>query len=372
MPNFDAGHYFLTMLAPVKLGMSEIAGKPGFSYRQTVLDTLARMQNSEISTGSLRTIEASPFARNTMTHLARFVLIDAPPYNGRVSGDTLLSKLFTKDNPLSHQPVDEFGCSYLLFAADFDAKDGSDEALRFFTDTLWQTMAAELRPLFGQCYGFEEVSDAAGFFDYVKKCQVETTMPFNDYWRGTALPKDLPLPLADGGSGSSSAGLPWRQIVIGGLGLWVICVLGALFLPETSRMQDIANWIARWGLLAIVLIIIGAGIFIWSLYRKVMKAGAQVYPPGATLPDVLKSLYLQQSFLEFVVANQGKDDAALQIAFGEFAAGCRPENEAAPTQRPGVIRVPAETLCWPPQPPASSSEGTVKPTPQLPRGGATA
>ena len=46
MPNFDAGHYLLTMLAPVKLGMSTVAGKPGFSYRQTVLDAFAQVADA--------------------------------------------------------------------------------------------------------------------------------------------------------------------------------------------------------------------------------------------------------------------------------------------------------------------------------------
>jgi hypothetical protein len=69
-----------------------------------------------------------------------------------------------------------------------------------------------------------------------------------------------------------------------------------------------------------------------------MKAGAQAYPPGATLPDVLKSIYLQQAFLDFVVANQGKTDAELQAGFGQFVAAHAPDNEAAPTQGPGLIR----------------------------------
>jgi hypothetical protein len=188
MPNYDAGHYFLTMLAPVKLGMSTVeGGKPGFSYRQTVLDKLASMKNSETSVRSRETPDESPFARNTMTHLARFVLINAPPYNGRESGDTLLSKVFSSGksvlvrcfsigDPDKPQTADSLGVPYLLFAADFDAQNGEDASLRKFTDTLWATMADELKPIFGQCYGFETVTDAAGFFDYVRKCQVETTM----------------------------------------------------------------------------------------------------------------------------------------------------------------------------------------------------
>src|SRR5258708_21400521 len=32
------------------------------------------------------------------------------------------------------------------------------------------------------CDGFDGVATAAQFCDYIEKCQVETTLPFNDYW----------------------------------------------------------------------------------------------------------------------------------------------------------------------------------------------
>lgn len=354
MSNYDAGHYFLTMLAPVKPGMSTLAGgKPGFSHRQTVLDQLASMKNSETSVTSRRSPDESPFARNTMTHLARFVLINAPPYNGRENGDTLLSKVFSSGksflarcfsigDPMAPQTADSLGVPYLLFAADFDAPDGDDASLRKFTDTLWDTMAEELKPIFSQCYGFETVTDAANFFDYVKKCQVETTMPFNDYWRPKAVAElskmETSLPLPGGASSSSGPGLPWLQIGIAALGFWLVCLVCSLFLREGTAALHFTNWVARWGLVAIIVLGALVAVVVWWLYRKIMKAGAQAFPPGATLPDVLKSIYLQQCFLDFVVANQGKSDAELQAAFGQFVADHAPDNEQSPTQRPGLIR----------------------------------
>lgn len=372
MPNYDAGHYFLTMLAPVKLGMSEVAGKPGFSYRQTVLDELAKLRNSETSVTSRGTPEASPFARNSMTHLARFVLIDNPPYNGREGVDTLLGKLLGGNDPTVHQKVDEFGCPYLLFAADFDARDDGDASLRRFTDALWDTMADDLKRIFGQCYGFETVTDAAGFFAYVKKCQVETTMPFNDYWRqaqkAELLKNELKLPILDAAPDTGGWKPNWLKIGLGAVAVWLACLLASLFLREGSAAQHVANWVTRWGLLAILLVLAGLGLYAWSLYRKIMTRGAKAFPSGATLPDVLKSLYLQQVFLEFVVANQGRDDAALQEEFGKFVAACAPEDEAWPTQRPGIIRMPAGALTWPPPPPdggaAPADLNPPAPTPQ--------
>src|SRR3954468_19676473 len=152
MPNYDGGHYFLTMLAPVRLGTAQ--GTNRFSPPATLPDTLAMLPNSQVGVTTRDDEARSPFTRNTMTHLARFVLIDAPPYNGRLSGDTLVAKIRQVD-PTVHQPVDSLATPYLLFAADFDAPDGSEASLRAFTDTLWATMRPELTRIFGCCYGFD-------------------------------------------------------------------------------------------------------------------------------------------------------------------------------------------------------------------------
>ena len=188
----------------------------------------------------------SPFTRNTMTHLARFVLIDAPPYNGRVSGDLLLAKLRQVD-PTVHQPVDSWPTPYLLFAADFDAPDGSDTSLRVFTDTLWATMRPELTRIFACCYGFDaaSITTAEAFFRYVKACQVETTFPFNDYWRPAELarmPADLPLP-------TKALGVIGRYVeadpVV--LGIWLLCFLYAALGQDSQAHARQPGWRAGAG-----------------------------------------------------------------------------------------------------------------------------
>jgi hypothetical protein len=337
MPNYDAGHYFLTMLAPVRVDLSAAGAR--YSHRQTLLDTLARMPNSEVGVTTRGVSESGPFARNTMTHMARFVLIDAPPYNGRESGDTLIDKVRGL-NPFTPQQADSFAAPYLLFAADFDAVDGSDAALRLFTDTLWSTMQDDLMQVFGQCYGFETVHNADDFFRYVKNCQVETTMPFNDYWRPADLekmPADLALPV-----GALATVARYKTPILLALGLWVVCfILGAVL--EDGAVRDAAAFIGRWGLLLVLLALAGIGAWLYSLYRAFKTNGQQAFPRGAQLPDVLKSLYLQQRFLDFVIANQGADPTALHAAFGRFAAQHAPDNETAPTQPPGIIRLAPTT-----------------------------
>lgn len=355
MPNFDGGHYFLTVLAPVRIDTDDTLRR--YSCRQTLLDTLAKLPNSETGPTTRGKQGESPFSRNSMTHLVRLVLIDAPPYNGRVEGDTLVSRI-SGVNPLAPQPADAFATPYLLFSADFDAPDGSDAALRTFTDALWATMADELKQIFGQCYGFATVGTADGFFKYIKTCQVETTLPFNDYWRPADLakmPADLPIPLG---------ALGWiagkKSLIIGALLFWVASFLAAALLHD-SVARDFAGTVARWGTVIVLLVLLGAGGFVWWLYAGFRARAKQPFPPGARLPDVLKSLYLQQRFLDFVIANQGAEPAALHAAYAAFIRDHAPANEAAPTQPRGIIRMPPATPAAPPAPPVlpAKTEGAV-------------
>ncbi|MCP5083253.1 MAG: hypothetical protein GY948_16310 [Alphaproteobacteria bacterium] len=112
MPNFDAGTYFLTVLAPVKLGMvpnnftaranswdarfrsaikdelqsadeAENDDNPG-SWRQRLRMVLATLPTAAQSPATERTKRESPFARNRRNHLARFVVVDDVVYNGRI------------------------------------------------------------------------------------------------------------------------------------------------------------------------------------------------------------------------------------------------------------------------------------------------
>ena len=100
--------------------------------------------------------ELSPFSRNTLNHIARFVIIDSPNFNGRVSGDSLLD-MASDVNPLAPQPVDRLATPFLLFAADIDAPGDGDAALRAYTDQLWETMQDDLRIIFGHCSGWPAI-----------------------------------------------------------------------------------------------------------------------------------------------------------------------------------------------------------------------
>jgi hypothetical protein len=74
-----------------------------------------------------------------------------------------------------------------------------------------------------------------------------------------------------------------------------------------------------------------------------MARGQRPLPPAedATLPDVLKALYLQRQFTRFAEGHQGLEPAALHAAFGGFLRRHRPQ-EPEPTQPPGIVAAPVE------------------------------
>src|SRR5262249_60227342 len=117
----------------------------------------------------------SPFAKNQLNHFARFVIINGPAFNGRVSANTLIAA--ARDiNPLTPQPVDLLNSPYLLFAADIDAPDG-EASVRAYLHTLWDTMQGDLKVIFDHCEGFAGVNSADTFYDYIKQYQVDTPIP---------------------------------------------------------------------------------------------------------------------------------------------------------------------------------------------------
>jgi hypothetical protein len=244
MPNLDGGHYFLTTFAPIRV--VPMAGGVGRSYahRQQLAQKLALIATGRQTAASPEGAWISPFARNTLNHFARFVIIDAPAFNGRVAGDTLVN-LLRKVDPLAAQPVDRLGTAFLLFAADIDVPADGSDPLDAYATALWTTMHHDLEDVFSHCVGFESVTSAQAFCTYLRRCQVETTMPFNDYWLDGLPVGNATLPLG---------ALKPAAIVAGaGLVLWRCCSTGfsrcsavGADLPALSRwLQDGDRWWSR-------------------------------------------------------------------------------------------------------------------------------
>ena len=312
MLNLDGGHYFLTVLAPVLVDPWVDGDGVITSPTAALREVLATLPTAAQSPACIAGGRDSPFSRCTRTHFTRLVVIDQPAFNGRNPADSIVDAI-RKTDLLKRQPVDSLATAWLAWIVDFDPDPAlaatPDQGLGAYCEHLWGAMGDELTAIFRHCYGFERVKDGAGFAAYIRRCQVPTTMPFNDYW---ITPPPLP------------------SISLAGLGIGV--GLGTLGLTGLAVWQW--GW---WGLLALPPALALSG---WLAYLFVMARGGKPFgtAPNSDLRSVLKSLYLQQHFARFALANQGAEPGALHAAFGDFLAAHLPDNRDTPTQAPGVIR----------------------------------
>ncbi|HEV2674802.1 MAG TPA: hypothetical protein VGV37_09685 [Aliidongia sp.] len=312
MPNFDGGHYFLTVLAPIETDrLVEHDGLRSSAVHmvQSTLATLPTARQTE-ATEWLRL--GSPFARSTRTHFARFVVINDTVFNGRDPIDALRVSL-VGPNPVIPFANDRLTTPFLLFTADFDAASDDPGELRSYLVDLWTKLEPELSAIFQYCVGFGTGRTAESFADYIIACQIETTMPFNDYWTGAP-------PLTS---------LKDKLCTMAG-----VVALGALV---AVPILHAFGWTWGWSLLAAlaagIVLVLGIG------YEMVERRASTPFPraPHCDLPSVLKALYLQQQFSRLAIDAQGQDDATLHALFGQFLATHRPGDLNGPTQLPGVI-----------------------------------
>lgn len=315
MADIDGGHYFLTTLIPLKLEPVRRDDGSITSPSHVLREVLATLPTAQQSPACVAAGFASPFSRCTRTHFVRAVVIDQPMYNGRDGGDALVQGL-RNVNLLAHEPVDNLSRPYLMFCVDFDVRpDEPDGGLASWAEDLWTRLEPELRAVFASCLGFDKVADGPAFAAWLKRCQIETTMSFNDYYVPMPdlhgyTPKDLKTRFAIGTAGLMA------------LAAWALVSLAC----------------SLWWLLAalpVAALLSVAGI-LWLLWRK----GSQPFPTGANtdLPSVLKSLYVQQRFALLAAELQGADATSIHARFGQFVDQVRPDDTARPTQPPGVIR----------------------------------
>lgn len=307
MANYDAGHYFLTVMAPLQRDAFVMVDGVRRSVIDHVRHMLATLPTAQQDHFSEESGLMSPFARVPGTHFAHLFVIDTLHYNGRRPSNPIIDLLENVQLTIPEE-VDALPHAYLVLAADFDAPDGSDDALRAYTDGLWAHMAAELRMLYRHCDGFGDVRDAATFFAFVKQGQVHTNLPFNDYW--TYEPR-MPSPTR-----------------------WMAAA--------SALMVVLAVMALHWGIWP------GGG---WSLFFTTLLALAAVniaivarfgltpFPaaPDSDLPSILKALHVQQSFLQFGIDNLGKGGAELRSAFDAYCETNRPLDVDGPRQKPGVL-----------------------------------
>jgi len=320
MPTFDGGHCFLTTLIPIET--ADVVDRGGWksSHVQMAREALAVLPTAHQSAVTETLACNSPFAKCTKTHFARLVVLDDVIYNGRMPTSALLDQ---SDRTIP-QAIDHLPWPYLIFTADFDAPEGTDAELRDWLENVWTKMSADLEPVFRHCFEFgRKVASARDFADYVLACQVETTMPFNDYWHVSP-----PLP-----------SLTMPALIGVGAGSWLLT--GAILYAVLYALGWAVAFGWSWGFVvqALLLAVLAAAPALYILYRLIMARGLKRFPmaPNSDLPSVLKALYLQRQLIPFVVRMQGESDQALYDAFGKFLDTVQVGNVAAPTQSPGVI-----------------------------------
>jgi hypothetical protein len=322
MPNIDGGHYFLTALIPILL--SDEVGEggsiecPSNSLRKLLALMPTTGGGPEPTLYGSEGVDsyASPFARNDLNHFVRFAVIEDINYNGRINGNGLIEAL-RGVNPAELQPVDHLSRPYLLFAAEFDPNRAGAPEPDVYLDRLWTTMNVELHDIFKHCFHFDEVRTSGDFVRYIRRCQLETTMPFNDYWIDPLPLKNLSLPAPIGMAlliwGLFTFGI--SRLLPGGLNPFLLWPLAALlgFVPALIPALFIFGFAVRAG-------------------------AAKPFPtaPDSDLKTILKALHLQRAFIDFAIANQGAPPDALQSAFGDFLDQNR-LHAPSPTQSPGVV-----------------------------------
>lgn len=315
MPSFDGGHYFLTVLIPVRIdAVADPRTEHGVtSHLHALREVLAAMPTAQQSPATEASGLNSPFARNPRTHFARLFVVDEVAFNGRGQRDPIKVALVGPP-PSQFDPVDRLEGAWLAYVTDFDAADGESATIDAYLADLFRVMEPEWRDILQHCHGYDRVDGPDGFAKLIRACEIETTMPFNDYWaRGLSLTPLNLKPFIHGAAGGAAALL---------LGLLLAIFIDAGWL-----------WLSLLGLLAVV---VAAGL----AFVTVSREGAKPLPtaPRSDLPSVLKALYVQQNFTRFAIAQQGAPPDALHEAFGAFLAEHRPADVMAPTQARGVVR----------------------------------
>jgi len=320
MPNFDGGRYYFTALIPVR---TDAVADPWnadcvTSHVHALREALTALPTALQSPATEAIGINSPFARDSHTHFARFAVLDKMAFNGSVQADPIVTAGrgalpggFFKPKPT---PQDALPSPYLIYVTDFDAPDGSDAARDAYLANLFRLMEPEWRKILCHCHGYDRVDGPAGFARLISACQIETTMPFNDYWEGAP-----PLPSLD-----------LKPFVYGAAAGAVAMLLGLLL---AIFMDEDWLWLTFAGFL-------GVGLSAFLAFQRTNAQAAKPFPmaPRSDLPGVLKALYLQQHFTRLAIAQQGATPEALHAAFGAFLATHKPNDVAGPTQPRGVIR----------------------------------
>ena len=332
MPNFDTGHYFLTILSPIKEGSMVNEKGESISFDQNLQDILRILPRALQSPTTEQIGINSPFSQEKSTHFCRFAIIDDIIFHGKERSNVVIRSLL-KINPLDNDHIDKLNSKYLLFTSDFDAvmnigdslpeklsKKEQNDIRDAYARRLWDKLKEELQNVYSNCIGFEAVKNADDFAKYIEKCQIETSMPFNDYW---ITPPKLPK------KNLFSIISPAVVTFIGSIVSLLFYLSGKPYLPFLNIPSG-STFV--YGIIIFIIIV-------YLIYRYILWSGEKPMPPGkfADLPSILKSIYIQQNFKEFAISAQLMNDAELYSNFEKFLQQNKLYDLTSKTQASGVI-----------------------------------
>lgn len=313
MPNFDGGHYFFACLLPVR-------HSPTKSHEHALRAAISVLPTGfpfGMPAAGIPTPQPpSPFAASTKVHFARLVVVGDTIFNGRDRSDAISVAIGRSPNPLVPNIVDQLSCAYLLVSLDLDARSGDRAQIAAILAEFWSQVGPQLVDVFAELRGYQPGMAPEKVAELMLRCQIDTAMPFNDYWPSTP-------PLAD-----------TSKWVLAAPGIAAFVAVAAVVLLVASAL---AGGTPVWAWIVALLLGVAAGAYV--VYRTILRRALAPLPnaPHGDLPSVLKALYLQHRFVDFALNAQGKSAADLHRDFGAFLAAHAPSSPQ-PTQKPGVIR----------------------------------
>lgn len=167
--NVSGNAYALTVMSPIK----NIVTPDEIAYADVIRD---RLQNWNFEVNS-------PMARVPQTYLCRFFVLDDVYTESLPSGcapDPLSDFLPVVPDVMRRKTVpkeDHLKNRYLIFSCNFHG--GASADLDGYLTGMWEAISDRISEIWGYCYGFEAVHDAASFVAYMKRCQLTTSLFFN-------------------------------------------------------------------------------------------------------------------------------------------------------------------------------------------------
>ena len=164
MANESGKAYALSILSPIKNGSVNDR-----SYTDSTREAIRKLELDE----------NSPFARIPQTYTARIFILDDVRYESLPGADRVfyfsevLSIFFDSIRTKVLPKEDHLKSKYIAFSSNFHG------SLDSYLEGMWNNAGEDVAKVWQNCYGFENVKDAASFKTYMKKCQLDVTLFFN-------------------------------------------------------------------------------------------------------------------------------------------------------------------------------------------------